>query len=205
VVTFVELTPEGGADEPLPSPRPSRVRSSRLRSVRVRHLVALTALLGAVLVGDGRSLVRMAAPPAPVSGGYVATDSGHCSHVVECSVVGRVRGALWASYTRLFVGTHAVGGVTWYERSTGTVFYQRLDALGTAGQVITLTQQRLSGVADDSGPTVELSPGPRPPRGAVVTAQRGSWLLTASLFGPLGARLPLTAAQRWVITAPLPR
>jgi len=105
----------------------------------------------------------------------------------------------------LFTGAHTVGGDVWFERSTGTVFYQRLDAIGASGQVITLIQQRLSSSPGDSGPTVELRPGPRPRQGALVTAQRGSWFLTASLFGPAGARLPVTAAQRWVVTAPLPR
>jgi hypothetical protein len=207
VVTFVELPPEAGDDdEALPPPRPRRNWTRR-----IRYLVALTALLGAVLVGDGRGIVRMvasparAAAPAPVSAGYVAADSGHCPHIVECTVVGRVRESLWFNYTTLFIGTHPVGGDLWYERSTGTVFYQRLDAVGPGGQVITLVQQRLSGASTDSGPTVELRPGPRPPQSAVVTAQRGSWLLSASLYGPSGVRLPVTAAQRWVMTTPLPR
>jgi hypothetical protein len=204
VVTFVELTPAGRADgEALPPPRPPRVWWAR-----ACHLLALTALLGAVLVGDGRAFVR-AAPSvesaALVSAGYVAADSGHCPHTVECAVVGQVREALLANYTVLFTGTHTVGGDVWFERSTGTVFYQRLDALGADGQVITLIQQRLSSSPGDSGPTVELRPGPRPRQGALVTAQRGPWLLTASLFGPAGARLPVTAAQRWSVTAPLPR
>jgi hypothetical protein len=203
VVTFVEVPPDGGGpdEEQL---RGRRARGAPAWLTRARYLALVAVIVGAVLAGDGTNLVRSAitpvatAPPAPAAG-YVYADRGHCPLTVSCEVLGQARIDLWASYNHLFPETQTVASSVWYAPATGTVYYQELDAIGASAETIVLTQQRISG--PPFGPTIDRSPSPR--HGALVTARRGAWVVTAALYAPHGVP-PIMAAVRWVATSPLP-
>jgi hypothetical protein len=202
VVTFVEVAPDGGG------PDDEQLRGRRVRApawlAHARYLALVAAIVGAVLAGDGTSVVRsaitpvVAAPPAPAAG-YLYADRGHCPRTVSCEVLGQARIDLWASYNQLFPETQTLASSVWYAPATGTVYYQELDATGPFAETIVLTQQRISG--PPFGPTIDRSPSPR--HGALVTARRGSWVVTAALYAPHGVP-PIMAAVRWVATSPLP-
>lgn len=204
MVTFVELAPDGGRpdDEQLHGGR----IGSRAWLTRAGYLALMAVIVGALFAGDGTRLVRspvtpVAAPmPTPVAG-YVYADRGHCPRTVACNVLDQARIDMWASYNHLFPDTQTIGSSVWYAPATGIVYYQELDALGASGETITLTQQRISGPDVPFGPTIDRTPSPR--HGALVTARRGPWLVTAALNAPRGVP-PVMAAVRWVADSPLP-
>jgi hypothetical protein len=203
VVTFVELGPEGAGsdDEPLTGGRRRWAPDWLTRARNYRYLALLAALVGGLLAGDAAAVMHVT-PTARPSAGLVYADRGHCPISVDCTVVGRVRQDLWDNYNGLFDRAQVIGGSLWYATATGTVYYQELDAVEASAVTITLTQQRISGPPVSFGPIVDLAPRPR--RSALVTARRGSWLLTAALFGSGGTGLPIMAAIGWTATAPLP-
>lgn len=205
MVTFVELAPEGGG------PDDEQLRGERMRTpvwlTRAPYLVLVVVIVGAVLTGDGTSLVRSAvrpiaaATPAPTAG-YVYADRGPCPLKVSCEVRPQARMDLWGSYNRLFPDTQTIGSNLWYAPATGTVYHQELDAIGASGDTIMLSQERITGPEIPFGPTLDRSL--RPPHHVLVTARRGPWLVTAALYSSRGAPLPIMAALAWVKTSPLP-
>ena len=206
MVTFVELAPEGGKpdDEQL---RGRRIRSP-VRLTRAPYLALVAVVVGAVLAGDGTSLVRSAvppiaaAPPAPTAG-FVYADRGPCPLTVSCEARGQARMDLWASYNHLFPDTQTIASNLWYAPATGTVYRQELDAMGPSGDTIILTQQRISGQVIPFPPERETAHSGGPIN-VLVSARRGPWLVTAALYPSRGTRLPITAALTWVATSPLP-
>jgi hypothetical protein len=204
VVTFVELAPDGGR------PDDEQLRGRRIRRPawlhRAGYIALVAAIAGAVLTGDGTSFVRspvvpIAAPTPPPAAGYVYADRGHCPRTVSCNVLNQARIDLWGSYNHLFPDTQTIGSSVWYAPATGIVYYQELDALGASGETITLIQQRIGGPDVPFGPTIDRAPSPR--HGALVTARRGPWLVTAALNAPHGVP-PVMAAVSWVANSPLP-
>jgi hypothetical protein len=137
---------------------------------------------------------------------------GRCPTGVMCTVTERARQDMWDAYNRLFTGTWATTvGAVWYAAETGVVYFQELDAAAPGAVAISLTEQRIDTSPPISfGPTVDLTPSvqhggwPSGGRAAFVTAQRGAWLVTASLTGPHGSLLPIDAAVHWAGVAPLP-
>jgi hypothetical protein len=206
VVTFVELAPDGGGSDD------EQLRGRRIRTpawvTRACYLALVAVMVGAVLAGDGTSLVRsavtpiVAAPAGPPTGGYIYADRGHCPITIDCRILGQARIDLWASYNHLFPDTQAITSSVWYEPGTGLVYFQELDAIGASAETITLTQERISGPQVPFGPTIDRSP--KPPRRVLVMARRGPWLVSAALYSPRGGQLPVMAAMRWVATSPLP-
>lgn len=201
MVTFVELAPDGGG------PDDEQLRGRRNRPpawlTRARYLALVALIVGAVLAGDGTGLVRSAVQPiaAAPAAGYVYADRGHCPLTVSCEVLGQARMDMWASYNHLFPDTQTVASSVWYAPATGTVYYQELDAIGASAETIILTQQRINGPDVPFGPTIDRTPSPR--HGALVTARRGPWLVTAALYAPHGVP-PIMAAVHWVASSPLP-
>lgn len=207
MVTFVELAPDGGGHDD------EQLRRRRIRPPawlpRARYLALVAVVVGAVLAGDTTGFVRSAVRPiaaAPVTpapaAGYVQADRGHCPITVDCRILGQARMDLWGSYNQLFPNTQTIASSVWYAAGTGLVYFQELDAIGARAQTITLIQERISGPGVPFGPTIDRSPSP--PHRVLVTALRGPWLVTASLFSSRGAPLPVMAAMRWVGTSPLP-
>lgn len=205
MVTFVELVPEGGR------PDDEQLRGWRIRTpvwlTRAPYLALVAVIVGAVLTGDSTSLVRsavqpIAAPPPAPTAGFVYADPGPCPLNVRCKVRPQARIDLSASYHHLFPDTQTIASNLWYAPATGTVYHQELDAMGASGETIILTQQRISGPVIRFGPTRDRSF--RRPHYVLVTARRGPWLVTATLYPSRGARLPITAALAWVATSPLP-
>jgi hypothetical protein len=205
VVTFVELAPDGDRpdDEQL---RDEQLRGRRIRTPawvsRVPYLALMAVLVGAVLAGDGTSLVRPLAAPTPTpAAGYVYADRGHCPRTVSCNVLDQARIDMWASYNHLFPDTQTIASSVWYAPATGIVYYQELDAISPSGETIILVQQRISGPDVPFGPTIDRTPSPR--HGALVSARRGPWLVTAAMNAPHGVP-PVMAAVSWVANSPLP-
>jgi hypothetical protein len=200
VVTFVEVVPPDGADPD----EPLRGHNSPPWLTRACYLVILALIVGAVVAGDSTPVAHVvstvAATPAPTAG-YVYADRGHCPRAVSCMVQDQARMDLWASYNRLFPETQTIASSVWYAPATGTVYYQELDAIGASGETIILTQQRISGPDVPFGPTIDRTPSPR--HGALVTARRGPWLVTAALYAPHSVP-PVMAAVSWVANSPLP-
>jgi hypothetical protein len=201
VVTFLELAPDSGEPD---DERLGGRTSLPPWLIRACYFAVLALIVGALVAGDGSSLApvisTVATPPAPAAG-YVYADRGHCPLTVSCEVIPQSRIDLWWSYNQLFPDSQRIASSVWYAPASGIVYYQELDAIGARAETIILTQQRLSGPDVPFGPTIDRSPNPR--HGAVVTAQRGPWLVTASLFTPHGVP-PVLAAAQWVVTSPLP-
>jgi len=217
-LSFIEL---GSDDGTSPRDDEETLASRRLRpppawlgrlvaaSPRFRYAALVVVLVGGLLAAD--QAVAPIATPIASTAGLVYADRGHCPITISCQVEGRPRQDMWASYNALFVNTNAYGGSVWYDPKSGIVYFQELDAVGAAGQTITLIEQRLDSKPDVSfGPTVDITPRSRAAgpgstrRSALVTARRGPWLVTASLAGPAHAGLPLDAALHWAAAAPLP-
>lgn len=205
MVTFVELPQDGGGpdDEQLRG----RDKPTPAWLIRAFYLAVVAVIVGGVLTGDGTGFVPaavrpIAAAPTPApAAGYVYADRGHCPRTVSCEVIAESRIDLWASYNHLFPDTQRIASSVWYAPATGIVYYQELDAIGAHAETIILVQQRISGPDVSFGPTIDRSPTPR--HSALVTARRGPWLVTASLFTPRGVP-PVMAAVHWVATSPLP-
>ena len=175
------------------------------------------AVLGGVLVADGRARPRPPATSAP----YVYGGDSHCPVGFRCRVETRPRQGLLASYHRLFVGTRSTGGGVWYEPASAVVFVEELDAAGISDPALTISlrERRIDhGGSIAFGPTVDFLPrsrddaAPSPwrrgvlriQRYVVVVGRRGPWLVTAALSGPNMVLLPFDAALHWVAKAPLP-
>ena len=201
MVTFVEVAPPDGADPD----EPLHGHTSPPWLTRVGYLLVLALIVGAVVAGDGTPVARVvrtvAAPPPAPAAGYVYADRGHCPRAVSCKVHDQARIDLWASYNSLFPETQTIASSVWYSPATSTVYYQELDAIGASGETIILTQQRIGGPDVPFGPTIDRTPSPR--HGALVTARRGPWLVSAALYSPQGVP-PVLAAASWVANSPLP-
>lgn len=178
-------------------------------------VAALAVLVGGLLAADqavrSGSAVPASVAPMARTAGVVYADRGHCPAGIDCTILTRPRPDMWDSYNTQFDDTRLVGGAVWFESRTGVVYYQELDASGSAGQTIALAEQRLVDSSGPSfGPTVDFVPDTRHAglalgrREAIVTTRRGAWLVTASLAGSPTARLPIAAAISWTVHAPLP-
>ncbi len=179
----------------------------------VGGLALAAIMLGGVLVADGPVHARIAPSPAagPVgmSSAYFYEGSSRCPVGVVCTVEGRARQDMWASFNALFTGAEAGAGRVWFAPATGVVFSQSLDA-ATPTVTIRLTQTRVSRRATaTSGPTVEFDTPLQwgrviVPRTVIVSAERGPWEVAATLRGPWDAHMPVAAAREWVMTVPIP-
>jgi hypothetical protein len=202
---LVELVPDGpvsaGVDEDLPAKRrrlawPTRWGARAHLGLVVIAVAALETLLVADHPGGARPSV-------------VYTVGGECPAGVLCQQHNPASPDMWASFNASFVDARATDSWAWFDPTTGVVYSQVLTAR-QADIGIRLTQAR-SGVASPAASDVptefdvplqwqhELTP-----RTVFISLHRGVWVLTATLRGPWGTRLPLDAARRWVVTAPTP-
>ncbi len=220
---FVELVPDAETRpreyETLADGRERRppawlARAAALRTrTPVGGLVVAVIVLGGVLVADGPVHARIAprpdASPVVMSSEYFYEGGSGCPVGVVCKVEGRARQDMWASFDALFSGAKAGAGRVWFAPVTGVVFSRSLDAT-TQTVTIRLTQTRVSRKATaTSGPTVEFGTPLRwrrvlGPRTVIVSAERGPWEVAVTFRGPWGAHMPVTAARKWVMTAPIP-
>jgi len=203
---LVEIAPEepvspSGVCEDLPAKR-KRLAWLTRRGARARvGLVIIGVLaLGTLLVADHPGRLRPS---------HLYSIGGECPAGVPCQEHGRVGQDMWASFSALFVDATATDSQLWLDPATGVVYSQVLTAR-QADTVIKLTQVR-SGVARPAAPELPTEfdvplqwQRTLMPRTVIISCDRGAWVLTATLRGPWGARLPSDAARRWVVTAPLP-
>jgi hypothetical protein len=167
---------------------------------RVGLVVIGVLALGTLLVADH---------PGGVRPSLVHTVGGECPPGVPCQEHGRASQNMWASFSALFVDARATDSRVWLDPTTGVVYSQVLTAR-QADVMMRLTQVR-SGVAGSAASELPAEfdvplqwQRTLVPRTVIISCDRGAWVLTATLRGPWGARLPLDAARRWVVTAPLP-
>jgi hypothetical protein len=216
-VDFVEVVPDAATPrldyEQLTS-QPARRRRpawlDRANDRRRWYVAGAAALLGCLLAADG-AVHDPVRPRQPVPAARIYTAGARCPGSVQCEHQGRARQDMWSAYDQSFPGTTTTGGDVWYEPVSGIVFYQQLDAtsLPDGAIRITLSEQRLDGPPSPSfGPTLDIMPRhgtpPQRRRTVLVTARRGSWLISAVVSGPWQGSLPVNDALHWAAIAPLP-
>ncbi|HEY2983718.1 MAG TPA: hypothetical protein VGJ38_06170 [Jatrophihabitantaceae bacterium] len=219
-VDFVEVLPDATTPrldyeqltwQPAERRRPAWL--PRAASRRGWYAAAAVMLLGCLLAADGavRDAVRPRPPAPAAAAAYLDAIGDRCPARVQCTHQGRARQDMWGAYDQSFPGTSLTGSDIWYEPGSGVVFYQQLEARSVPDGAIriTLSEQRLDGEpAVSFGPTFDIMPRhgtpPQRRRTALVTARRGSWLISAVVSGPWERSLPVADALHWAAIAPLP-
>jgi hypothetical protein len=217
---FVEIVADTAGDAELlsggsrPAPRWLARVVTPGRRLPTGPAAAAAVVLGCLLAADGSPARHATTLPStgpshgPATTVYATGD--RCPADMRCTAIDHPRLGMWASFDATFGTATSTRGQVTFEPSGGAVASRTLTATQPRGILIMLSQQRVatalarwspSGVEFDVPMQWALAVAPRT---VIVSAQRGEWMLTATVRGPWDGRLPIAAARKWVMSAPTP-